>query len=122
MLWSDDFRMVFLWKTERLICCEVHLLGGGKAWNLLEVYGTFYNTEKENFWNSLEELVSNWKEPWLILGDLNEMVNSGKKFGEKLSATRIWFLNDFMQSMGALDLGFKGKKSLRKIGKIAGHT
>lgn len=51
-----------------------------------------------------------WQEPWLIIGDFNELANSGEKFGGRVSANRIWFLNEFMKTVGTLDLGYTGKR------------
>lgn len=45
------------------------------------MYGTLYKGEKESFWTALEDVVSAWQEHWLIVGDMNEVANSGEKLG-----------------------------------------
>lgn len=106
----DELGIDCLWKIEKLICCELKPPGRGITWKLLGVYGTPYRREKEAFWNTLDELVSLWSDPWLMVGDLNKLENLGEKFGGKITTKRRWFLNKFMQSVGAIDLGFMGKR------------
>lgn len=98
MLWSDELGLICLWKTERLICCEVQPLGEEKGWKLLGVYRSPYRTEKKVFWNALDDLVSLWMDPRLIMGVLNELRNMGEKFGGKITSIRRWFLNEFSGS------------------------
>lgn len=77
---------------------------------LLGVYGTPYRGEEEHFWNTLGEVISEWQNPWLIAGDLNEVAIPGEKFEGRVSNNRQWFLNEFIQLVRAMDLGFKGKR------------
>lgn len=51
-----------------------------------------------------------------MLGDFNELLNPGEKSGGK-SSDRRRFLNEFIQSVEAFDLGFVGNGSLGRIGR-----
>lgn len=76
---------------------------------MLSCYGTPYWGENESFWQDLEGVAAEWEEPWLLLGDFNEVLNVGGKFGGRLSYSRRFFLNGFVQQVGAFDLGYVGK-------------
>lgn len=54
--------------------------------------------------------MSSWEEPWLIMGDFNEILNIGEKFGGKTTGIRKSYLNEFFQNVGALDLEYTGKR------------
>nr|XP_048333636.1 uncharacterized protein LOC125423443 [Ziziphus jujuba var. spinosa] len=81
-----------------------------QRWCFLGVYGTPYRKEKAEFWELLEETILNCKLPWLILRDLNEILDDTEKVGGKGFQRNHSYLNTFVQNVGAIDLGFLGKK------------
>lgn len=64
-----------------------------------------YTCEKSTFWNELGETLGNSNLPWILLGDLNEVMNEGDRplWQKKL------YMKPVLQSIGAIDLGFNGK-------------
>lgn len=46
----------------------------------------------------------------MMLGDLNELIDKMEKFGGRTIWKRELFLRDFIQNVGAVDLGFEGYK------------
>lgn len=79
-------------------------------WDFFGVYGTPYGKEKAKFWKVLEEKVHNYENPWLLLGDLNEVVEEAEKFGGRPIWSRKLYLQEFIQNVGAIDLGYEGCK------------
>lgn len=80
-MWIEDIKISYMWKTDRLKCCSVLDSDLNISSKNLVCYGTPYWGEKENFCSNLDFLVSIWEEPWLLLGDFNEIMNFGEKFG-----------------------------------------
>lgn len=73
------------------------------------MYGTYgppYYEEKRHFWEDVVDWIGNEKLPWLIFGDLNEIIDESERFGGRGLIGRRLFLKDFMQQVGAIDFGF----------------
>lgn len=48
--------------------------------------------------------------PWIIVRDLNKVLDDSKKLGGRDLRVKRLFLKDFLQNTGALDLGHLGCK------------
>lgn len=88
------------------------LVGGeqGKSnWVLFYTYGPPYAKLKPSFWNGIADRVLMCGKPWLILGDLNVVMNQHEKYGGKAfsQGDAKNFLNFLGQSDG-VDLGCSG--------------
>lgn len=81
LMWIEDIALDCLWVTNKMMCCFVQLVNCNIHWKILGVYGTPYRKENESFWSNFEKIVGHWKEPWLLMGDFNEVLNTGEKFG-----------------------------------------
>lgn len=46
--------------------------------------------------------------PWVVMGDLNEVIGCYEKFVGRPVENQRLFLKEFMQNVGAVDLGFSG--------------
>lgn len=90
-----------------------------KIWKLLGCYGIPYRGENDTFWKNLENTVSEWMELWLLVGDLNNILYFGEKFGGKPQDQRRSFLGEFKQSVEEIDLGFSGQRFTCRIGNLA---
>lgn len=80
-MWKDRVTMRCRWKTNSVICCDLLNDCGRVSWNMVACYGTPYLGEKDDFQKNLEERMEYLTSPWMILGDLNEMVNANEKMG-----------------------------------------
>lgn len=69
-------------------------------------YGTSYRVEKREFWEELQILVEQLQGPWLIYGDLNEVIDKIEKWGGAPFDCRHLYLKDFMQLVRTIDLRF----------------
>lgn len=79
---------------------------GLKIGNILVGYGTPYLAEKKVFWEIIEAIVDGLIGPWLMVGDLSEIVSKNEKFGTHCIWMNKLFLKEFMQNTGSIDLEF----------------
>lgn len=71
------------------------------------MYGTPYTEDKQTFWSGLASLGYEMVEPWLVCGDLNEILWPHEKVGGKdWSNSRVRHLRAFMEGCSLIDLGF----------------
>lgn len=57
----------------------------------------------------LQNIVEDTTAPWLLFGDLNEVVTEQEKCGGRSIWQRKLYPSDFMQSVGGVDLWLRGK-------------
>lgn len=81
---------------------------GKVVWNMLVCYDTPYLGEKQNYWSKLQDVVQSSKIPWMIIGDLNEIICEEEKVGGRSFWRRKSYLKKFMEETRAIDLGFTG--------------
>ena len=63
---------------------------------------------KKSFWEGMESVVNSLVEPWILFGDLNEVVTESEKWGGRSIWNRQLFLKKFIQQVGGIDLGYSG--------------
>ncbi|KAF4371778.1 hypothetical protein F8388_023091 [Cannabis sativa] len=89
-----------------VIIPEMH---GLAKWHLFCIYGTPYVEKKEEFWKWLTDTVSECGEPWVVIGDLNVILDeSEKRGGRKFLPREGTLLRNFLDDTGGVDLGFQG--------------
>uniref|UniRef100_A0A803QAN7 Reverse transcriptase domain-containing protein n=1 Tax=Cannabis sativa TaxID=3483 RepID=A0A803QAN7_CANSA len=82
---------------------------GNVGWHLMCLYGTPYAEEKVEFWKWATEIVSGLRESWVVLGDLNVILEGSEKSGGREFHRREGaFLREFLDETGGVDLGFHG--------------
>lgn len=75
------------------------------------MYGTPYQLEKATFWESMSDFDRKDGLPWLVIGDLNEVLwQKEKEGGARWNPRRKRYLLDFMNFNNLLDLGYKGQR------------
>lgn len=82
-------------------------MGVGKNYR---AYMPAYQSQKRTFWDDLWSRVSSQNLPWLLFGDLNEVVSEHEKFKGRNIWRKKLFLKPFLQDCGRVDLGFSGSK------------
>ena len=67
--------------------------------------------KKRKFWELMVEIIDNFARAWLMIGNLNVIAGSSEKLGgsQKGECSSRCFQN-FVSSVGAIDLGFCGPK------------
>ena len=110
MMWKKELDIQCLWKSNRVICCSFKPAPTEEAWNFYGCYGTPYPREKEKFWKSLNHTIQEEYLPWVMFGDLNEVVAENEKLGGRSIWKRRLCLKNFLQEVDGIDLGFVGRK------------
>jgi endonuclease/exonuclease/phosphatase family metal-dependent hydrolase len=95
--------------------CHIHAiikpLNGGAPWKMIGFYGHPEAHKRHEAWDLLRHLASFEPEPWVCLGDFNEILRADEKRG---GAVRAGGLMDAFQSTldfcAFTDLGARGPK------------
>lgn len=110
LMWIEETNIECLWKSNHLLHCIIKDSVGSRKWDLFACYGTPYYRAKKTFWDSLVEQVSKVDDPWLMIGDLNEVVDALEKFGGRPVWRKSLYLQTFLNDTGGVYLGFRGRK------------
>ncbi|XVE81889.1 hypothetical protein DITRI_Ditri15bG0102300 [Diplodiscus trichospermus] len=90
------------------------LIGFIKSINLrcgfMNLYAPNDDAERMNFWNELEELLSNVEIPWCLGGDFNVVRSSEEKIGVVYNQTAMSQFSNFIENMGLVDMPLTGGK------------
>lgn len=79
--------------------------GKGNEWFLYYVYAPPYEEEKTSFWNVVFEVIDVHAKPWIIVGDLNDVLSlDEKRDGRRFNYKLVNHLGSFMGKIGAMDL------------------
>lgn len=62
----------------RAICCDIVNEHGRIERSMVACYGTPYTGENEEFCKEMEARAEHINNPWLLFGDLNEIVNGSE--------------------------------------------
>lgn len=109
-LWNGEVDIDVAWKTDNVVCCTIHNCNNQDCWHLYGAYGPPHYVKKKRFWEDMAEKISNEEMPWMMFGDLNEIIDETERFGGRNLIGKRLFLKEFMQQVGAVDLGFNGRK------------
>uniref|UniRef100_A0A803P2H6 Reverse transcriptase n=1 Tax=Cannabis sativa TaxID=3483 RepID=A0A803P2H6_CANSA len=90
-------------------CLRIESLDGGQPWFLFCIYGTPYGNKKAEFWEWITGIILDCEGPWLVIGDLNAILNANEKQGgREFTAHEGAFLRNFVNDCGGIDLGCIG--------------
>lgn len=81
ILWNDqaDVQPVVLIPQE--IYLNIKVSSPPFFFFLSAIYSKPYLSYKHALWKNLENFANNWSDPWLVLGDFNEITSTTEKFG-----------------------------------------
>jgi hypothetical protein len=80
LLWKREVNIQQLFSAPNYIDVKV-IEGGGSEWRLTGMYGEPRWQDKYKTWDKLRELNGQHNLPWLVIGDLNEIMYSHEKEG-----------------------------------------
>lgn len=118
LLWKKDINISLRFKSDKFIDVLVDS-GTDDVWRFTSMYGEPNWVNKEQTWQTLCNLNTCGNLPWLIMGDLNEILYSFEKEGGNPRPQR--FLNMFREALDDCnleDFGFIDDKFTWKRGNI----
>ncbi|KAK9904636.1 hypothetical protein M0R45_000528 [Rubus argutus] len=107
--WKPDVAVDVLLDSKFFIDTLVTCRNTGEKFRVTWMYGPPYFSDKAAFWDSWKDQLWNDSTPWLVIGDLNELLWSFEKDGgAPWNSLRNRYLKAFIYSNGLIDIGFKG--------------
>ena len=111
LLWNDDnVDVSVVAKETRIIHCLVHDKLTAKECLLSAVYAPARENHKDAFWDHLQHLNDSIDQPWVLMGDFNEMLCASEKIGGiPLTPNKVQRLNNFLQYSNSSDAIVQGR-------------
>lgn len=127
-IWKDGFEFDIIYKDKNMFHCLVNSDPAKPKWLLSCVYGSPYPQEISTQWNFIENVCEtfNIQAPWVMIGDLNIILNSEERLGYNGSTSQASPIAQLVQDIGLHDLGFHGNpytwtSNKHDTGKIRSH-
>ncbi|KAL6181349.1 hypothetical protein ACLB2K_048004 [Fragaria x ananassa] len=98
MFWNDDVKVKFVSSSPHHIDVEIDGGPGNPRWRLTGFYGWPRTADRDRSWNLLKELNDLNSLPWVVIGDFNEILNSGEKKDGPLRPERQ--MHGFREALG----------------------
>lgn len=95
-----------IWHSSRILNCVVRNIEGNYSWNLISCHCTPYEGEKRLFWTTMETFVDDVRGAWMIIWDLNEVLEDQEKLGGRPVWKKQLFLKSFCMDSSGIDLGY----------------
>ncbi|XP_024200679.1 uncharacterized protein LOC112204026 [Rosa chinensis] len=112
LFWTDEVDLHVRTSSAHHIDAEIRGAPGEPRWRLTGFYGYSRTNDRDHSWKLLRELSDLDSLPWVIIGNFNEILDSGEKINGPIRAERQ--MRGFRDALGygdLLDLGFQGTKS-----------
>ena len=109
LFWRLGVELKVVFSNKNMIVAVVYSDPPEAPWLLFAIYGPIQRSKKEKFWGLLENMVSTFSGPCVVIGDLNCIKRAKEKRGGcAVVESSVCYLKDFMSNTGAIDLGFLG--------------
>ncbi|RYR18702.1 hypothetical protein Ahy_B03g063314 [Arachis hypogaea] len=120
-LWENsNLKMQVIEKFNQCIHLKIEY-SGEKVWTLSAVYASPQENLRKIFFENLKDFSKRNKDPWMLIGDFNEIKNEGeKKGGRQVDMHACRRFRDWMDDCKLLDLGFVGTRFTWKGGQRVG--
>ncbi|XP_070057638.1 uncharacterized protein [Nicotiana tomentosiformis] len=114
--------MVILWdhtlvnvhsfvRRSQEISATIEVISTHKSWLFSFIYASTNVNCRNQLWNNLVDMHANYKGPWFVGGDFNDVLTSNEKLGgNRVNRNRAKYLWDCINKCNLIDLGFKGCK------------
>ncbi|KAL6184211.1 hypothetical protein ACLB2K_045615 [Fragaria x ananassa] len=107
MFWNDDVRVHVGSSSAHHINIKIDGGPSNPRWRLIGFYGWPQTADREFSWQLLKDLANLDSLPWVVIGDFNEILDSGEKKGGPQRQEHQ--MRGFREALGygdLLDLGF----------------
>ncbi|KAK9920383.1 hypothetical protein M0R45_028938 [Rubus argutus] len=112
LFWSDEVPLRVRDSSPHFIDAEI---GGGPSdpcWRLTGFYGHPRTNDRDLSWQLIRDLCDTDSLPWLLIGDFNEILNTGEKVdGPQRSERQMRGFREALGYCDLIDLGFTGSKT-----------
>jgi hypothetical protein len=95
-----------VYKDTITICLSL----GGASWFLTGIYASPVHTSRLELWNHIADMRRDIVGPWLLIGDLNEIIHPSEQRGGVFSHARAGPLIKMMDSCNLVDVNTIGGK------------
>ncbi|KAF7131796.1 hypothetical protein RHSIM_Rhsim09G0065000 [Rhododendron simsii] len=107
--WNKDISVEVDFSNKNLVHTVLYDKAESSSWAATFVYGCPSCAGKEKVWNELRGIANSEILPWLCIGDFNQVLNAGDKFGGNTpDQGRIRAFHDMLNDCGLADLECKG--------------
>lgn len=107
IVWHNNVELKFL--SAHLNICHFETTIGEKEIDITCVYGAVEANEKITQWSHILELSKQVKKPWVLIGDLNIILDPGEEQGgHSTSSSSKTFVTQIIDSLGLQDAGYEG--------------
>ena len=111
LFWKLGVELEVIFSNNNVITSLIYSDPPDTPWLLISVHGPLYLAKRRKFWALMVEIISDFSEHWLLIGDLNNIVsNSEKSGGRQNGESSSNSFRNFISEVGAIDLGFNGSK------------
>lgn len=112
ILWKSDVIAVkdFVRRNQE-IHANIEVRPSNISWLFSSIYASTKVANRNDLWNNIEGIYNNYKGPWLLGGDFNNIFSTNDKFGGRSinnrRSSRLW---SSINHCNLFDLGFKDCK------------
>ncbi|XP_062113350.1 uncharacterized protein LOC133824482 [Humulus lupulus] len=117
--WIDKGRIIVAWNpkvysldirlcTTQLIHCLVQVPNQAGSCFITFVYGFNDELSTEQLWKDMQELVVSIVDPWMVIGNFNEILSHHERIGKKVAAKLSSSFQDCLSFCYLEDLKFSG--------------
>lgn len=103
---NSNFRVELVDSFHQVV--TVRVSRSSRHWTFSAVYASPIPAARKNLWHHLIGLKSTISDPWLLMGDFNEVLYQSKVRGGSFSMNRASKFSHMMETCELLDLGAKG--------------
>lgn len=75
LMWRQEIQVSILYSSKYNIIARIEHQVFYKPWIIICAYGPPYAYLKDGFWSGITRIIDQLNEPWLMLGDLNEIMH-----------------------------------------------
>ncbi|XP_070018033.1 uncharacterized protein [Nicotiana sylvestris] len=112
IMWVDTLVAVErVRQTDQELHALVRVLPNYNPWIFSSIYASNSLVNRLDLWNNLKNIFANYKGPWLMGGDFNDVLNQNEKWGGRsVNRNRSLDFRCCVNHCNLIDLGFKGTR------------